>query len=197
MEPGQGFCASNPAKLETRKRQNGDDHEPDVLSLASVRKLLDAARRFKEGKLVPYVALGLFCAIRPTELARLSWREIDLDAKTVTIGAKLAKMRSRRIVDISDNAIAWLAPCAGQPAAIKGPNWRKEFNQVRKLASIRHWTQDVLRHTGVSHHLAFHQHEGKTAAWAGNSPDVVQKHYRGLVKRSESAEFWALRPTMA
>jgi integrase len=189
MSPEQGYCGSNPANLEKRNgRRTADEREPEVLSLASVRKLLEAAQGYREGKLVPYVVLGLFCAIRPTELARLSWKEIDLEAKTVTIGAKMAKMRARRIVEVSDNAVTWLA------LPIKGPNWRKDFTEVRTLAGIKHWTQDVLRHTGISHHLSQHQHEGRTAVWAGNSPDVIQRHYRGLVKRAESAEFWALTP---
>jgi hypothetical protein len=54
-----------------------------------------------------------------------------------------------------------------------------------------------MRHTGISHHLAQHQHEGKTATWAGNSPDVIQKHYKGLVKAKDAKEFWAIAPKAA
>ena len=87
-----------------------DRGEPEILSLEQCRRLLAAAAGCRDGVLVPYVALGLFCGIRPTELSRLSWKEIDLDQQTVTVGAKLAKMRQRRIVAISDNALEWLLP---------------------------------------------------------------------------------------
>jgi len=56
------------------------------------------------------------------------------------------------------------------------------------------WPADALRHTAISHHLNLMEHEGKTALRAGNSPKVIFKHYRGLVSKSEFAEFWAIRP---
>jgi hypothetical protein len=49
-----------------------------------------------------------------------------------------------------------------------------------------------MRHTAISMHLAKHEHEGKTAAWAGNSPDIIQRHYKGLVKAKDAEAFWCL-----
>jgi len=64
-------------------------------------------------------------------------------------------------------------------------------------SELKPWTADVMRHTGISHHLALHQHEGKTATWAGNSPDVIQRHYKGLVNKNDAKAFWAIVPTAA
>ncbi len=47
-------------------------------------------------------------------------------------------------------------------------------------------------HPAISTHLAYFQHEGKTATWAGNSPDIIQRHYKGLVKPGDAKEFWAI-----
>ena len=60
--------------------------------------------------------------------------------------------------------------------------------------ALKPWTPDILRHTGISNHLADFQNEGKTAAWAGNSPDIIQRHYKGLVKQADAKEFWKLTP---
>jgi integrase len=162
------------------------------------------AQEYKQGVCVPHIVLGLFCAIRPTELARLSWDDMDLEAETVTIGSRLAKMRQRRIVEIPKNAVAFLAPHMAVQTPMKGKNWRRDFDKVKGLAGyggrsrggtvLKEWPPDVMRHTGISYHLAAHQHEGKTAAWAGNSPDVIQRHYKGLVKARESTEFWSILP---
>src|ERR1035437_7472815 len=97
----QQYCLTNPAKKTVRRRGTRDDVEPAILNLAEVRKFLDVATDYKDGKLVPYVTLALFAAIRPTELARLTWDNLDLEAGTITIGAKMAKMRQRRIVDMA------------------------------------------------------------------------------------------------
>lgn len=201
----QAYCSSNPVKsIEPIKV---DRDEPQILALDGVKRLVAAAEAHRGGACMPYVALGLYCAIRPTELARLSWNEIDLKAKTVTIGAKLAKMRQRRIVEIPKNAIQFLTTHALTKTPIKGKNARRDFDAVKaaagfggranKNSDLKPWTADILRHTGISYHLAQHQHEVKTAAWAGNSPDVIQRHYKGIVNKNDAKAFWAIAPTAA
>ena len=105
--------------------------EPAILSNSQVSALLDAAVSFfplgkklpeahkvktrypqarpdLAGFLIPYVALGIFAGIRPKELARLTWRDIDLGLGLVTIASKVSKKRERRHIDMSDNLKDWL-----------------------------------------------------------------------------------------
>jgi hypothetical protein len=56
------------------------------------------------------------------------------------------------------------------------------------------FVKDVLRHTGISHHLSWFNDENLTAAWAGNSPEIIHKHYKGLVTTLESQAFWTFLP---
>lgn len=220
----QEFCGKNPAKKQTRSKPNGDEEEPHILSLAQVRRLLAAAESYKDGKLIPYVTLALFAAIRPTEVARLKWENIDLQEGTITIGPKIAKLRQRRMIEMArlvehdkdnerilpPNLVEWLAPHAIKHTPIKGSNWRRDFDAIKVAAGLvklvkeegkqrkkvvnTGWDQDVLRHTGISHHFALFKHEGKTAEWAGNSPVMIHRHYKGLVKPAEPAEFFGIKP---
>src|SRR4029077_1148417 len=64
----------------------------------------------------------------------------------------------------------------------------------KDTATTRVWVSDYMRHTGISMHLVKHENEGKTASWAGNSPDIIHKHYKGLVKAKDCAEFWSISP---
>jgi len=57
-----------------------------------------------------------------------------------------------------------------------------------------HGCVTFLSSSVISKHLAYFQHEGKTATWAGNSPDIIQRHYKGLVKPGAANEFWAITP---
>lgn len=59
---------------------------------------------------------------------------------------------------------------------------------------LRPWVQDYMRHTAVSMYLAKHKHEGASATWAGNSPNVIHRHDKGLVKDADATEFWNLTP---
>jgi len=185
-----GYCAANPVQpIEYVKADHG---EPDILSVAECQRLLDTASTYRNGALMPYLVLALFGAIRPAEVCRLAWRNVDLEAGVVTITGSMAKMRSRRVVQLSDNAVAMLRPFALRRAPITLPSHRKVFARLTRAAGFKRWTPDVLRHSGISYHLAQHQHEGQTATWAGNSPDIIMRHYRGLVRPAEAEAFWML-----
>lgn len=208
-----GYTQSNPAELVPVKTV--ERGEIVTLPLDKVRELMGVAAAYKGGKLVPYVALATFCAIRPDELARLSWDQIDLKERQVTITASAAKKRGRRVVDMPENCIAWLSPHAKKKAPIKGKNWRKDFDWIKarvgygnpermpqgrggkdkkKWAHLKPWPQDVLRHTGISCHYRRHEDEGKTASWAGNSPDMIHAHYRALMSAKDAKAFFEIVP---
>lgn len=206
-----GYTPENQAALIDKK--SVDAGEIRVLTNDQVKSLLAAAKGFKDGKLVPYFALATFCAIRPDELARLAWEQIDLKEKQVTITASAAKKRGRRVVDMPENCIAWLRGHAKRKTPIRGKNWRNDFDAVRELAGfgtpapdgateaekerragLKPWPEDVLRHTGISCHYRVHGDEGLTAAWAGNSPDMIHSHYRALVSAKDAKAFFGIVP---
>ena len=72
----RGYAATNPC---ARVEAPAVDYQPPlILSPAQ------AARGLRQAKadllqLVPYLTLGLFAGIRPTELDRLTWEAVDLD----------------------------------------------------------------------------------------------------------------------
>ena len=185
-----------------------DSHEPSVLSLSECRKLLAAARDYKDGLLLPYVAVSLFGGLRPTELSRLTWDRIDLTDRTITLDGSMAKTRQRRIVKLPENCIAWLLPLAPQHPRFVSASFKRHFGRVKLAAGfngdverkdakgrkLRPWVQDYMRHTAISMYLAKHKHEGEAATWAGNSPNVIHRHYKGLVKEADATEFWNLTP---
>jgi integrase len=185
-----------------------DTQEPSVLSLADCRRLLAGARDYKDGLLLPYVAVSLFAGLRPTEISRLTWDRVDLTEGTITLDGSMAKTRQRRIVKLPENAIAWLLPSEPKHPEFTPAAFARHFGRVKNAAGfngkdgsktedgkkLRPWIQDYMRHTAVSMYLAKHKHEGEAAAWAGNSPNVIHRHYKGLVKEAEATEFWSLTP---
>ena len=184
-----------------------DTHEPSILSLGDCRRLLAAARDYKDGLLLPYVTLSLFAGLRPTEVARLTWERVDLTEGTITLDGAMAKTRQRRIVTLSENAVAWLLPLSPKRTKFTPGSFKRHFGRVKKAAGfngkagetedgkkLRPWIQDYMRHTAVSMYLAKHKHEGEAATWAGNSPNVIHRHYKGLVKEADATEFRSLTP---
>lgn len=113
--------------------------------------------------MLPHVALGLFAGLRTSELERLDWAEIDLADKTVEIKAEKAKTRARGIVEPSDNLLEWLRPYTKRTGKIapKSPDYH--FGEVRKLAGIKEWHINAMRHSAASYHLAMHRNAALTA----------------------------------
>lgn len=202
------FAVTN--HMESVDKPAVDSQEPSVLSLGDCRKLLAGARAYKEGLLLPYVAVSLFAGLRPTELSRLTWDRVDLKEKTITLDGSMAKTRQRRIVKLPDNCIDWLLPLAPKKPHFVPAAFQRHFGRVKLAAGFNGdegtktangkqlipWVQDYMRHTAISMYLAKHKHEGEAATWAGNSPNVIHRHYKGLVKESVAAEFWSLTPAV-
>jgi hypothetical protein len=59
---------------------------------------------------------------------------------------------------------------------------------------MKPWHPDLIRHTSLTYHYGMSQDESKTAAWAGNSPDVFHRHYKGLVTSEKAQLYWAIAP---
>jgi hypothetical protein len=59
------------------------------------------------------------------------------------------------------------------------------------------WKDNGLRHSFISYRLADIQNAAQVALEAGNSPNVVFKHYRELVKPSAAKAWFAVSPEQA
>ena len=80
---------------------------------------------------VSCLALGAFAGLRSAEIERLEWSDIDLAGRHITVGADKAKTASRRVVPISDNLAAWLAPYAGRHGNV-WPGGHDEFYEAQQ-----------------------------------------------------------------
>ncbi len=74
-------------------------------------------------------------------------------------------------------------------------NLQKHINDDRDRAQLRaEWPQNALRHSFGSYHLAHFKDAAKLALEMGNSPAMIFKHYRELVKPKDAGVYWAIRP---
>lgn len=189
----QRFLATNPTRgvQVDGLRRNGK--EPEILSVSQCRALLDAARTYREGRLLPYVALGLFGGLRPTEAAGLRWDNINFADKEVVIPSEVCKTGRRRVIELNATLAVWLKVCNRKVPLIQAtPD--NDMVKLRKLAGIEHWPADVMRHTCISHYFRQCGSLGLTAEMAGNSESVILRHYKSRTSTPDTKAFWSLRP---
>lgn len=187
----KGYVTENPCKRLERIRV--DPKPPRIFTPLQARTLLhylrgDRRRRWRLAQAI----LGLFCGVRPTELTRLFWKDIDLERAIVRIDASASKVRQRRIVPIPENAIAWLKLCERHEQKIGAVRW-KWIEAAERKTGLK-WENDILRHTAASYLVAKHEDCGRVARWLGNSADVLLRHYTELVSAEDCLAFWSIRP---
>jgi integrase len=209
----QKYVAENPIAAVTNPVI--DDREPQILTVRQASALLHSALSQPHLELLPYVALGLFCGIRTSELIKLDWEMVDLRARHVTIGSKIAKKRRIRVVTLPDSCRAWLI--AGG-VKLSGPicpqgfdrRWDKllsvadrfesidakgRLHSSSKSLGILPWKSNALRHSAASYHFARHGDTSRTCAMLGQKDDqVLFDHYRSLVRPADARRFYAIKP---
>jgi integrase len=169
-----------------------DAKPPTILSVPAARVLLRLTDH-KAPDAAAYIVLAMFCGVRPNEIRRLSWADLDLDQKFLTIDAAASKVRSRRIVTIPDCAVAWLKRFKECPLRPKPMTLTRRLRRLSRLMGAKRIPADILRHTAASYLIAVHGAR-LTAEWLGNSETILYRHYRQLVTREEADKFWALTP---
>lgn len=190
---GYIFKGGNPVADTEHISANGGKIE--IFTPDEIAGLLKAASR----DFLPVVALGAFAGLRTAEIERLEWQDIDLAGGFIHVSSDKAKTRSRRLVPVLPNLAQWLAPYAEHTGKIwKGTN--NDLQDARaetvKAAGVP-WKDNGARHSFISYRLAEIQDAAQVALEAGNSPNVVFRHYRELMKPSQAKAWFAVAPEQA
>ena len=156
------WCDKNLVKLIEKRKVIEKEISP--LPIASVKKLLQNSQRPQFRDCSAAVALLLLAGIRPREVRRLVWRDIDFAENSITIRSQCSKTGGIRQVEICPVLKKFLTNSRNQntqfPDSIRRDNQKIcPANFDRKWKIIRDysgfagvWVQDVLRHTFASYH---------------------------------------------
>ena len=128
-----------------------------------------------------------------TRIGKLKDRSgvIDLNNGVIRITPAIAKTKDVRQITIQPNLAAWLKRYPLTEFPLLPKNAGDRLHEIRTKFGIGH---DVLRHTFISMHIGKFRSKGDTALQAGNSEDMIKKHYLNLVTTAEAETFWAIVP---
>lgn len=209
--------------------------EPHYWTPQTVSALLNAAAEYAPAT-VPAFALSAFAGLRPEEVARLDWSNLNLDGRSIRVPAAASKTRHARQFAMPENLAVWLHVYARESGPIAPPamtlrRWRRRLAAVAVLgvaevkrrkdaacgrapdsteakaatwealeraakdkAKGKLWPADVLRHSFATHWMAKEAHEGRLAEIMGNSPAVIQRHYKGLTTTAKGRDYFDIMP---
>jgi integrase len=150
-------------------------------------------------EVAPCIALAAFAGLRSAEILRLDWDDIERRPGFIEVAAHKAKTATRRIVAISDNLAKWLAVAPRDNAGVwphSKDSFFKAMIRAARNAKIT-WKQNVLRHSFISYRLAETQNINSVALEAGNSPQMIFRHYRELATPEQAKTWFAVAPERA
>jgi integrase len=193
-----------------------------LLNIAESHRIGKKKIRFPYQKLVPFIVTTAFAGVRHGEMNEdkvrlLDWSDYDWTAKGIYIGKHTAKTGADRVVDMTDNLIAWLEPYRRKTGRICSlANTSNALCELRKIAArealqlagrVGNFEQssklreiakglsgpkkNALRKSFISYKKALTRDIDAVADQAGNSTGVIRKTYlRSGTRMAVDAERW-------
>ena len=146
------WCDKNPIKRIERRKVVEKEIQP--LKLSETKRLITTAQRESPNCAVA-AALLIYAGIRPREVRRLTWQDIDTEEKTITVRSQCSKTGGVRQVEIPPVLNRFLIAHSRElkEGKICPPNWQRRWRKIRDNSGFRgRWVCDVLRHTYASFH---------------------------------------------
>jgi site-specific recombinase XerD len=188
-------------------------HRPKVevkcLSHLIVEKMFRHAQEHDKELIPPYV-VGFMCGVRECEISKLHYSDIRIDEKYVIIPASISKIKRKRIIPLSDNAITWIQwyvhharegimPQADERLMSQWNEYSlkmsRQANYEAAAGEAMKWQQNCKRRAFASHFIAAHQDLNKLALAMGHSTTEMSfEHYVGAVSHEDGLAYFEIRP---
>lgn len=166
------------------------------LTICQIRTLLQACSGGVLQQMASAVRLMLWCGIRPTEVQRLRWRDIDRREKCVYIEPSTSKTGGARAVPLRGEALSLLREQHAADERIAPRDWQRLWRALRHRAHLMPWRQDTLRHTFASMHLKhFHNMLLLQEEMGHSSLQLLRTRYLNLrdISSADAAQFFRMR----
>ena len=187
----QEWCLENPAAFLQLPLLREKEIPP--LDWAELQRLTRTARKPEHRACMPPLGLMLWAGVRPAEVERLCWHDIDWEDGVISLRSLHTKTGGCRHIRLHDVLRHWLRECINGSGRICPPNWQRRWQRLRAEAALIPWRQDVLRHTFASYHAKhFHNFAALQEDMGHRSSALLRTRYlsmRGITARL-AARFW-------
>lgn len=186
----RGWCDENPvARVEVPRVV---EKRIDILQPQEIERLVETARQYLGGRCLAAVGMMLYAGIRPHEVARLSWEQVDIEGGSIAILPRHSKTGGARSVTIHPPLRRLLASCTDVTGLICPPQWLWHWRRLRRSAGFTRWVPDVLRHTFASYHLRnFHSYSELQYETGHRDSSLLRTRYVNMSRAQNAASFWS------
>ncbi len=190
----RGWCDANPvSKVEAPRVV---EQPVPILSPQEIAQLTTTAEAYQGGSCAAAVGMMLYAGIRPHEVARLTWAQVDLQTRAIYILPRHSKTGGARRVTIHRPLQRILrVHKRAENEMICPRNWLHHWRELRRAAGWgggRKWPQDALRHTFASYHLSHFRSYAELQLEIGHrDATLLRTRYVDQRGVNAPARFWA------
>lgn len=193
----RGWTDENPLSADDLPRLR--EREITPLTTIEIARIFRSVETLGRHDCVPAIALMLFAGIRPREIERLRWADIDWEENVISIAPTHSKTGGCRHVTLAPILRDILRERAWEPhLPICPPDWLRKWKRIRENAGWfspkNPWRQDVLRHTFASYHLKFFADLPRLQCEMGHaSLRLLRTRYLSMhgITREAAKRFWS------
>lgn len=154
----RGWCENNPVARVEAPRVT--EQQVPILTPQEIEQITTTAQEYHGGSCAAAVGMMLYAGVRPHEVARLRWEQVDLQQHAIYISPQHSKTGGARRITIQKPLLQILQQHRKDGASgICPQNWQQHWRKLRQAAgwspAAHPWHQDALRHTFASYHLSY------------------------------------------
>lgn len=197
----RGWCDANPvARVEAPRVV---EKPVPILTPQEIEQITTTAETYQGGSCAAAVGMMLYAGIRPHEVARLTWAQVDLQERAIYILPQHSKTGGARRVTVHKPLQRILRKRKGEDNELICPaNWLHHWRELRHAAGwgspAHRWPQDALRHTFASYHLSHFRSYAELQLEIGHR-DATLLRTRYVDQRAvvNAGAFWEYRGQLA
>ena len=196
----RGWCDANPvSKVEAPRVV---EQPVPVLTPQEIEQLTTTAEAYQGGSCAAAVGMMLYAGIRPHEVARLTWAQVDLQKRAIYILPRHSKTGGARRVTIHRPLQRILrAHKRAENEKICPRNWLRHWRELRRASGWgggKKWPQDALRHTFASYHLSHFRSFAELQVEIGHrDASLLRTRYVDQRPVVNAGAFWECRGQLA
>ena len=190
-----GWCDANP--VDNVRFDPAVESTVAILSLRQVERLLRTLAQPEHACCAAAVGLMMWAGVRPEEVARLTWADVDMSERVVYLSPRHTKTGGARQVTLHAPLLRLLRAAGkdAEPARrITPPNWTRRWKRLRRAAGFARWQPDTLRHTFASYHIK-HFKDPTQLQWemGHRSLEHLRSRYLNLMglTAADAKKFWS------
>lgn len=190
----RGWCDANPvAKVESPRVT---EELVPILTPEEITDLMTSAQVYRGGSCATAVGMMLYAGIRPNEVSRVTWEQVDFCERAIYILPQHSKTGGARRVTIHKPLLQIMMrnSKSDRCGKICPSNWLRHWRELRQIAGWgrrKRWPQDALRHTFASYHLSHFRSFAELQYEMGHrDTTLLRTRYLNMRGVKNAEQFW-------